>query len=142
MRMRLGVMLALIVAGSASAGTPERDKDWNGLIAEARKHGGAATEYKDSISYVFTTKDGSFVTLTSLNDKRARAVCLLSRELTMQVCGNWDTGKLQYAWRANAASQWTFSDTPPKPVEADQNPIQKFVGLFMETVGSTHFSTK
>ena len=109
----IGVALAMLVAAPAHAGTPERDEAWDALIAEAKKHGGQETQYKTSVSYVFRKSDGQYVTFTRMLDSPTRAVCVLSKEQTVTVCGNWDTGKLRYGWRADANSAWTYGDTPP-----------------------------
>jgi hypothetical protein len=110
----LSVALATLIAGgSALAGTPERDKAWEALIAEAKKHGGEETQYKTSVSYVFHKSDGEFVTFTRMLDSPTRAVCVMSKDQSVIVCGNWDTGKLKYGLRPDAHSSWTYSDEPP-----------------------------
>jgi hypothetical protein len=113
MRWFICVALATLAAGPAFAGTPERDKTWDLLIAEARKHGGEETQYKTSVSYVFRKSDGEFVTFTKMLDSPTRAVCVLSKDQIVTVCGNWDTGKLRYGWRADADAPWSYGDTPP-----------------------------
>ena len=111
-----GVAAALTV-GAAFAGTPERDKAWNSLIAEAKKHGGVETVAQDSASYVFQRPDGLLVTFTRMLDGRIRAVCILAKDQNLVVCGDWDTGKIRYGKRADATSPLIYSDTPP-PDEA------------------------
>lgn len=114
MRLLFYGALALTTANAALAGTPERDKAWDQLIAEAQKHGGEATQYKNSTSYVFKNKDGVVYTFTKMTDNPTRAVCVMAQDQTSIVCGNWDTGKMKYGRRADDASSWTYSDSPPK----------------------------
>ena len=61
-----------------------------------------------------------FVTFTRMLDNRARAVCVMSKDQNATVCGNWDTHKFRYGWRADAASPWTYSDTPPDKTSAKE----------------------
>lgn len=109
----ISAALATLIAGPALAATPERDQAWDSLISEAKKHGGEETQYKTSVSYVFRNPDGEYVTFTRMLDSSTRAVCVLTKDQTLTVCGNWDTSKLRYGWRANADWPWTYSDTPP-----------------------------
>jgi hypothetical protein len=120
MRLLVCCALALMAAEFAFAGTPERDQAWDLLIAEAKKHGGGETQYKTSTSYVFQRPDGSFVTFTRMLDKGTRAVCVISQDQNVTICGNWETGKLLYGWRADAGSSWTYSDTPPDTTAAEE----------------------
>jgi len=114
---------ALLSAGLSEAATPDRDKAWDKLIAEARKHGGAATEYKTSTSYVFQRKDGFFITLTELPETKTRAVCAMAKDQKVVVCGNWDSGALKYGWREDASAPWAYSDKPPEPKSPAANPL-------------------
>lgn len=110
----------LLLGEVANAGTPERDKDWDLLIAEAKKHGGSETTYKTSTSYVFQKPDGRTVTFTRMLDTGVRAVCVLSKDQNVTVCGNWDSGQLRYGWRADSGSEWSYSDTPPQAAKAKE----------------------
>lgn len=74
MRVLVGCALALMAAEFAFAETPERDKAWDLLIAEAKKHGGEETQYKTSTSYVFQRPDGLYVTFTRMLDNRTRGL--------------------------------------------------------------------
>jgi hypothetical protein len=107
------VALAQLAASSALAASSERDRVWDQLIAEAKKHGGEETQYKTSVSYVFRKPEGEFVTFTKMLDSPTRAVCLLSKDQTVTVCENWDTEKLRYGWRGDANSPWSYGDDPP-----------------------------
>jgi hypothetical protein len=120
MRRLICCALALMAAEFAFAGTPERDKAWDLLIAEAKKHGGGETQYKTSTSFVFQRSDGSFVTFTWMPDNGTHAVCVISKDQNVTICGNWDTSKLKYGWRADAGSPWTYSDTPPDKTSAEE----------------------
>ena len=114
---------AWLAIASALAGTPDRDKAWDALVTEAKKHGGAATAYKTSTSLVFQQKDGFFITVTEVPDAKARAVCAMSKYQSVIVCGNWDTGALKYGWRADTSSPWSYSDKPPEPKSLQANPF-------------------
>ena len=75
--MRKTVLILLAIAalgiGSAFAGTPDKDKRWDALIAQAKAHGGVETVLDRSASYVFQAQDGSFVTLlASLRGRSGR----------------------------------------------------------------------
>ena len=120
-RRPLAVAFALLVVLPATAGTPERDKAWDALIAQAKKRGGAETPINNSISYVFQRPDGAYVSFTWMTDSPVRAVCVISKDQNLNVCGNWDTGKIAYGWRADANSPWTHSDNPP-PKDAATSP--------------------
>lgn len=113
MRRRWLLGLPLLAAGSALAGTPDRDKAWDQLIADAKKHGGQETQYKTSVSYVFQKPEGEYVTFTKMLDSPLRAVCVMSKDQTITTCGNWDTGKLRYGWRKDVDLPWAYSDDPP-----------------------------
>ena len=133
MRLFVCCALALMAADSAHA-TPERDRIWDSLIAEAQKHGGSETRLDKSTSYVFQRPDGAYVTFTHSFSNGVRAVCLISKDQKLIVCDDWDTGKLRYGWRADAASPWTHSDNPPSANEA--TPIDTLLG-FLGQVLST-----
>ena len=136
--MRLFVCCALaIMAANSALATPERDRIWDSLIAEARKHGGSETRLDKSTSYVFQRPDGSYVTFTHCFTNGVRAVCLISKDQNLVVCDDWDTRKITYGWRADAASPWTHSDSPP-PADsvAQQTPVDmllNFLGQVLTT---------
>lgn len=111
-RLGIGAALAILMAGgtaSVRAGTPERDKAWNALIAEAKAHGGAETKLDRSTSYVFKRQDGSYLSFTRLlaTDK-GRSVCLIAKDENATACVDWDTGKLTLGSRADPATPWSF----------------------------------
>ncbi len=136
--MRLLVFCALMLIASelAFAGTPERDKAWDMLIAEAKKHGGGETQYKSSTSYVFQRPDGLFVTFTKMLDNGTRAVCVIAKDQNSTVCGNWDSGELRYCQRADAGSPWTYSDTPPKAPDAQKKgPFASLLASLGDIIG-------
>ena len=110
-------LLFALAPGAAFAASAERDKAWNALVAEARKRGGEPTVYKDSQSYVFQRPDGAYLTLTSIAEKGVRAVCVISKDQNVRVCGNWDNGVLGFGWRADANSPWTYSASPQPAAE-------------------------
>ena len=112
MRLFVCCVLAITAANSALA-TPERDRAWDALIAEAQKHGGQEMRLDKSASYVFQRPDGSFLTFTRLFDKQTRSVCLIAKDQNLTVCGDWETGKISYGWHADATRTWTHSDTSP-----------------------------
>lgn len=129
-----GAALAQLAVAQAAAGTPERDRAWDALIAEAKKHGGEEIQYKTSVSYVFRKNDGEYVTFTKMLDSPTRAVCVLSKDQTVTVCGNWDTGKLRYGVRADANAAWTYSDTPPPA--AEKSPFASLLASFGDIIGA------
>ncbi len=136
MRLLVSSALMLIASELAFAGTPERDRAWDMLIAEAKKHGGEETQYKSSASYVFQRPDGSSVTFTRMLDNGTRAVCVISKDQNSTVCGNWDSGKLRYGQRADAGSPWTYSDTPPKAPDAgDKGPFASLSASLGDVIG-------
>jgi hypothetical protein len=106
------LLLACLVVAAVSpvcAGTPERDKAWSELIAQAKAHGGEETKLDRSASYVFQREDGSYLTITELfSPAKARSVCLIDKEETATACVDWDSGKLKLGKRADAATPWTF----------------------------------
>ena len=128
MRLFVCCALALMAANSALA-TPERDRAWNLLIAEAQKRGGSETQLDKSTSYVFQRPDGSYVTFTHALTNGVRAICVISKDQDLAVCGDWDTEKLAYSWRADAASPWTHSDKPPAPIADEATPIAELFGF-------------
>ncbi|MDE3176894.1 MAG: hypothetical protein KGM15_12410 [Pseudomonadota bacterium] len=104
---RAAALAALCAASSALGATAERGKDWDVLIAEAKKHGGVETKLDRSSSYVFQQKDGSFVSFTQLAAPQVkRAVCLIAKAQDATVCVDWDNGKVTLGERADAASAW------------------------------------
>jgi hypothetical protein len=135
MRFLVSCTLALMAAEAAFAETPERDKAWDLLIAEAKKHGGEETQYKTSTSYVFQRPDGLYVTFTRMLDSPTRAVCVISKDQNATVCGNWDTGKLKYGSRADAASAWTYSDSAPEAASAEEeNPFASLLASLANVI--------
>jgi hypothetical protein len=131
--------LALMAANSALA-TPERDRIWDSLIAEAQRRGGSETRLDKSTSYVFQRPDGVYVTFTHSFANGVRAVCLVSKDQKLVVCDDWDTGKLRYGWRADAAAAWTQSDNPPS---ADQKtPIDMLLGFLAQILNTGAESTR
>ncbi len=143
MRLFVCCVLALMASELAFAGTPERDKAWDLLIAEAKKHGGEETQYKTSTSYVFHNPDGLSVTFTRMLDNGTRAVCVMSKDQNAIVCGNWDTRALKYGWRADAASPWTYSDTPPDKTSAEQKgPFASLLASLGDVIGMGMKGTK
>lgn len=134
MRLFVCCALALMAADSAHA-TPERDRIWDSLIAEAQKHGGSETRLDKSTSYVFQRPDGSYLTFTRSFANGVRAVCLISQDQTLTVCDDWDTGKIRYGWRADATSPWTQSDTPPSAPSADETtPIARLLAFLADVI--------
>ena len=114
--MRKSFILLAVAAlgvGSAFAGTPDKDKRWDALIAEAKAHGGVETVLDRSASYVFQAPDGSFVTLTRVLKGSKRAVCLIAKDQNKSVCVDWDTGETTFGERAGAASPWRTRHAPP-----------------------------
>ena len=139
MRLFVGCALALMAANSALA-TPERDRVWDSLIAEAQKRGGSETRLDKSTSYVFQRPDGTYVTFTHASTNGVRAVCLISKNQNLAVCDDWDTGKLAYSWRADAMSPWTHSDKPPSANEA--TPIDMLLGFLGQVLSTGSESTR
>jgi len=123
-RLFLGCALAIMAVNPALA-TPERDRIWDSLIAEAQKRGGSETRLDKSTSYVFQRPDGEYVTFTHALTNGVRAVCVISKDQNIVVCDDWDTGKLTYGWRADAQSPWTHSDKPPEGA----TPIDQLFGF-------------
>jgi hypothetical protein len=117
------------MAANSALASPERDQVWDSLIAEAQKRGGLETRLDKSTSYVFQRPDGAYVTFTHASTNGVRAVCLISKSQNLAVCDDWDTGKLAYGWRADAASPWTHSDKPPAPSADEATPIAKLLGF-------------
>lgn len=104
-----GVLLWTCMALPATAGTPERDKGWDDLIAQAKAHGGVETKLDKSVSYVFQRPDGSYLTITRLTGAEARrSVCLVAEQENATACIAWDTGKLTVGDRADPATPWRF----------------------------------
>ncbi len=134
MRRLASAALFTLAAGSAFAGAPERDQAWDALIAEAKKHGGRETQYKNSVSCVFHRSAGGFLTFTRMLDSSTRAVCVLDETQIVTVCGNWDTAKMRYGWRTDPAAAWTYSDTPP--ADPSKNLFSSMLTLFHNLVGS------
>lgn len=106
------VILSCIVTPAisvAQAGTPERDKAWDALVAAAETHGGTETKLDRSASFVFQRPDGSYLTFTRLllSDK-GRSVCLIAKDENATACVDWESGKLTLGSRADPATPWTF----------------------------------
>lgn len=102
------IVLAFLWTAPALAGTAERDKGWETLIAEAKAHGGVETKLDKSVSYVFQRPDGSYLTFTRLNDGTRRSVCLVAEQENATACLDWDSAKLTLGDRADAATPWRF----------------------------------
>ena len=133
-------LLLTCMACSALAKSPERDKAWEAMIAEAQKHGGQETRLDKSASYVFQRPDGSYLTLTRMlaGDKR-RSVCLVAEAQTATTCIDWDTGKLTLGDRADSATPWRlqtlasldeYQAQQPGVFEELVNGITTFVGRY------------
>lgn len=135
MRLFVGCALTIMAASSALA-TPERDRAWEALIAEAQKHGGQETQLDKSASYVFQRPDGAYVTFTRVFASGARSVCLVAKDSNLVVCGAWETGKITYGWRADAASPWTHSDTPPPASAGQPSPIDMLLSFLGEVLAT------
>jgi len=139
--MRKGLLILVAIAaldiGSAFAGTPDKDKRWDALIAQAKAPGGVETVLDDSASYVFQAPDGSFVTFTRLLDGSKRAVCALTKDQNATFCVDWDTGKTTFGERADLASPWKFSDAPPieEAGANQQGPFQTLMSVFFNIIG-------
>ena len=69
-----------------------------------------------------------------------RAVCLVTKDQNIVVCGDWDTGKLRYGWRADAATAWTQSDNPPSADQA--TPIDMLLGFLGKVLSEGGESTR
>jgi hypothetical protein len=138
-RFFLACALAMMAVNSALA-TPERDRSWDSLIAEAQRRGGSETRLDKSTSYVFQRPDGEYVTFTHALTNGVRAVCVISKDQNVVVCADWDTGKLTYGWRADALSLWTHSDKPPDPNADQATPIDQLFGFLgnVLTWGASH----
>jgi hypothetical protein len=132
-RVFLTCALAMMAASSALA-TPERDRSWDALIAEAQRRGGSETRLDNSASYVFQRPNGEYVAFTHALTNGARAVCMISKDQNLVVCDDWDTGKLTYSWRADALSLWTHSDKPPDANAAQATPIDQLFGFLGEVL--------
>jgi len=138
-RLLLCCVLAIMAANPALA-TPERDRNWDALIAEAQRRGGVETRLDTSTSYVFQRPDGAYVTFSHSLANGVRAVCLISKDQNLGVCDDWDTGRLAYSWRADAASPWTHSDKPPSANEA--TPIDMLLGFLGQVLSVGSESTR
>jgi hypothetical protein len=102
-------MLWICLGACAFAGTPERDKAWDELIAQAKAHGGVETKLDLSTSYVFQRPDGSYLAFTRLlKSDKGRSVCLIAKDENATACVEWDTGRLKLGSRADAATPWKF----------------------------------
>lgn len=52
------------------------------------------------------------------------------------MCGNWETRKLQYGWRADAGSPWTYSDTLPDKTSAEEKgPLASLLSTLGDIIG-------
>ena len=112
MRRACALPWACVLIAAATpvcAGSPERDKAWSELIAQAKEHGAEETKLDKSASYVFQREDGSYLTFTRmLATDKGRSVCLIAKELTATACADWDSGQLKLGRRADAATPWKF----------------------------------
>jgi hypothetical protein len=140
MRKTVLILLAIaaVGAGSALAGTPDKDKLWDALIAEAKAHGGVETVLDRSASYVFQAQDGSFVTLTRVLQGSKRAVCLIAKDQKASVCVDWDTGETTFGERADSASPWKTRNAPPiEEIWANQpGPFQTLMSGLLNVIGT------
>jgi hypothetical protein len=130
-------LLASLACGIA--GTPERDKAWDALIAEAKKHGGVETKLDQSASYVFKRPDGSFITFTHLLKGDKRAACLVAKEQNATVCIDWDSGKTTYGGRKDAASPWVNRAAPDEADVEKPGLLQSLLSGFGSILGMTPF---
>ena len=139
--MRKSFLILLAVAalgvGSAFAGTPDKDRRWDALIAQAKAHGGVETVLDRSASYVFQAPDGSFVTLTRVLQGSKRAVCLIAKDQKASVCVDWDTGETTFGERADSASPWKTRNAPPiEEIWANQpGPFQTLMSVLADIIG-------
>jgi hypothetical protein len=139
--MRKSVLILLAVAalgiGSAFAGTPDKDRRWDALIAQAKARGGVETVLDRSASYVFQAQDGSFVTLTRVLQGSKRAVCLIAKDQRASVCVDWDTGETTFGERADGASPWKTRNAPPlEEAWANQpGPFQTLMSGLLNVIG-------
>ena len=122
---------------SAAAGTPERDKSWDALIAEAKAHGGAETRLDQSASYIFQRPDGVYVSFTRLLKGEKRSVCLIGKDQNETICVDWDSGKTTWGSRADAATPWKLHEAAsieeiaskaPGPFDALSSAFQSMFG--------------
>lgn len=105
-------ILSCIVAAAistAQAGSPERDKAWDALVAAAKAHGGTETKLDRSASFVFQRPDGSYLSFTRLlQSDNGRSVCLIAKDENATACVDWESGKLTLGNRADPATPWSF----------------------------------
>lgn len=140
-----GRCLAYLVIAPAVAGTPERDKAWDALIAQAKAHGGAETKLDRSASYVFQRPDGSYLSFTRLlQSDKGRSVCLIAKDENATACVDWDSGKLTLGSRADPATPWKFrSSASLDAFEAEQPGFfQQFLSSIQSLVTSAGNSKK
>ena len=77
-----------------------------------------------------------YVTFTRMLDNGTRAVCVMSKDQNATICGNWDTRKLKYGWRADAGSPWTYSDTLPDKTSAEEKgPLASLLASLGDIIG-------
>jgi hypothetical protein len=101
--------IGCLLSGTAFAATPQRDKAWDGLIAQAKAHGGVETKLDRSASYIFQRPDGSYLSFTRLlASEKGRSVCLIAKDENATACVDWDTGKLTLGSRDDPATPWKF----------------------------------
>lgn len=128
---------AAFAAGLGFAQTPDRGAAWDALIAEAKKHGGVETKLDLSASYVFQAPTGFYVTLTRSLDGVRHAVCVISKDLNFKTCGDWETRRITYSQRADAAAPWITSDKPPGQAQAEEKgPLARLLSTFADLWGS------
>ena len=137
--LRAAAALLGLVAATAIAGTPERDKAWETLIAEAKKHGGVETKLDQSASYVFQRPDGSFLTFTHLLKRDKRAACLVAKEQNATVCADWDSGKMTYGDRKDAASPWVIKAATDESTAEKPGLAASLLSGFADILGMTPF---
>ncbi len=122
LRMPTIVAVTALTLSVAHAGAPDKDKAWDALIDEVKKHGGVETTLDRSASYVFQRPDGSYVTFTRLLAVAKRSVCLISKDQNASVCVDWDSGKTSYGDRADAATPWRIHEGPSVEETAANQP--------------------
>ena len=119
----LAFAFASVLAAAPSFAANSQDKQWNDLIAQAKKHGGVETVLDQTASYVFQAKDGTYVTFTRALDNKKRFICIIRDALNFRYCYNFDSQSVVYGTRANSDAPWVESRTPPTtPAEEKAHP--------------------
>ena len=120
MRFATGFLSFLVLLGLAtpSYAQSEKERQWNLLIAEAKRHGGVETIINKTGSYVFGGPNGLIVAFTRTLDNKRHFVCAMYLSANIQVCASWETEKMLYSTRTDEHSPWIVSDNPPPEAEA------------------------